>query len=197
MLIWESAAIMEKNKLASDAPFLTLLEISHKSLPDIVRLARNTEDVVWNGHTWTRFPVKFESVTTDGKTMPTCKISISSCGGLLMTYVKQYGGLTDAKVTMYMVHANMLDHTQPLQTLEFVNRGTTYDEQWITFELGCSPDVYNRFPPDKYMQNYCPFKFKSVQCGYAGQEPCCNNTLAQCRIRRRFGGEQGMTSNYG
>lgn len=48
MLTWESAAILEKNKLASDKPFLMLVEVNHKSLPDTVRLARNTEDVIWN-----------------------------------------------------------------------------------------------------------------------------------------------------
>ena len=196
MLTWETAAIMEKNKLSSDKPFLLLLQVEHKSLPEVVRLARNTEDVTWNGYTWTRFPIKFESVTADGKTMPTCKISVSSCGGLLMTYVKKYEGLTDAAVTIYTVHAAMLDHTQPLLTLEFVNRGTSYDENWITFELGCAPDVYNRFPPDKYMMNYCPFVFKSIQCGYSGTAACCNNTLKECRIPSRFGGEQGMTGTY-
>lgn len=196
MLTWESAAIMEKNKLASDKPFLMLVEVNHKSLPDTVRLVRNTEDITWNGHVWTRFPLKCDSVTTDGKTMPTYKLSVSSCGGLLMGYVKRYEGLTDAAVKIYMVHAAMLDRTQPLMTLEFVVRGTSYDESWITFELGCAPDVYNRFPPDKYMTNYCPFKFKSVQCGYTGDADCCNNTLKECRIRQRFGGEQGMTGNY-
>ena len=27
-------------------------------------------------------------------------------------------------------------------------------------------------------------------------DDCCNNTLKECRIRQRFGGEQGMTGNY-
>jgi phage-related protein len=196
MLIWETAAIMEKNRLASDAPFLMLVEVRHKSLPDVIRLARNTEDVEWNGHTWTRFPLKIDAVTTDGKTMPTCKLYVSNAGGLIMSYVKKYEGLTDAAVNIYVVHANMLEKTQPLMTLEFVTRGTSYDENWITWELGCAPDVYNRFPADKYMTNYCPYKFKSVQCGYAGNEACCNNTLKECRIKSRFGGEQGMTGSY-
>jgi phage-related protein len=196
MIIWETAAILEKNKLATDKPFLVLLQLTHKLLPDTIRLARNNEDVVWNGHTWNRFPIKYTSVTNDGKTLPTCKLSISACGGVIKNYIKQYGGLADAAVTMYLVHAGMLDRTPPLMTLDFTNRHTTYDEQWVTFELGCSPEIYNRFPPDKYMRNYCPYKFKSIQCGYDGNESCCNNTLKECRIKQRFGGEQGMTGGY-
>lgn len=147
-------------------------------------------------YTWTRFPLKCDSVTTDGKTMPTCKLSVSSCGGLLMDYVKRYvEGLTDAAVKIYMVHAAMLDRTQPLMTLEFVVRGTSYDESWITFELGCAPDVYNRFPPDKYMTNYCPFKFKSVQCGYAVDADCCNNTLKEAAFAS-VSAVNRMTGNY-
>lgn len=196
MLVWESAAIMEKNRLSSDKPFLMLVEATHKALNQPIRLVRNNEDITWNGHTWTRFPLKLDSVTTDGKTLPTCKLSVSSCGGLIMNYVKRNSGLTDADVKIYMVHAAMLNHTQPLTSMEFVVRGTSYDENWVTFELGCSPDVYSRFPADKYMQNYCPFKFKSVQCGYTGNAACCNNTLKECRIKERFGGEQGMVGTY-
>ena len=42
------------------------------------------------------------------------------------------------------------------------------------------------------MKDFCPFKFKGVQCGYKGDETECNKTLSRCRALGnsvRFGGE--------
>ena len=36
MKIWETAAILEKNKLSSDAPFLLILKLNHKEFPEDV-----------------------------------------------------------------------------------------------------------------------------------------------------------------
>ena len=47
MLKWPNAAILEKNRLASDAPFLTLVKMVYGSLEPIY-IARNNEDVNWN-----------------------------------------------------------------------------------------------------------------------------------------------------
>lgn len=197
MKVWETAAILEKNKLASDAPFLLLLKIRHTDLPEVIYLARNTEDVTWAGQVWARFPLNVSSVVTDGTTLPTVKLTVSNCGGVIQSYLQQYGGLTDAAVTLYVVHANLLDTAEPLDRLDFTCLSTSYDESWVTFNLGSSPELYNKFPLDTYMTDFCPFAFKSVRCGYAGSEKPCNNTLKECRIRERFGGEQGMTGNYG
>lgn len=196
MLIWEAAAILEKNKLSSDAPFLVLLKIEHDKLSEPIYLARNTDDVIWNGVTYVRFPFNFSQMTVDGQTLPTVDLTISNCGGIIQTYLQRYNGLADAQVTMYLVHENLLDRKDALLTIEFSVNSVSYDESWITFKLGCSPELYFKFPLDCYMVNYCPYRFKDIRCGYAGNAPSCNNTRAECRIPARFGGEPGMVSNY-
>ncbi len=196
MLDWEAAAILEKNKLASDAPFLILLKIEHSKLESPIYLARNTEDVVWNKQTYVRFPFDIGTVTSDGQTIPTVDLTISNCGGLIQSYLQEYNGLADAKVTLYLVHENLLDRTDALMTIEFSVNSVSYDEQWITFKLGCSPELYYKFPLNCYMVNYCPYRFKDIRCGYNGTASACNNTLKECRIKQRFGGEQGMVGNY-
>lgn len=197
MKVWETAAILEKNKLSSDAPFLLLLKLHHVDLPEDIYLARNTEDVTWSGRTWTRFPFSVTPVTTDGTTLPSVKLTVSNCGGIIQSYLQQYGGMTDAEVTLYIVHTNLLSSDEPLDQLDFTCLSTSYDEAWVTFTLGSSPELYNKFPLDTYMLDFCPFVFKSIRCGYAGADKPCNNTIKECRIKERFGGEQGMTGNYG
>lgn len=194
MQIWSAAAILEKNKLASDAPFLILLEINHALLPEPVRLVRNNEKTVWNGNTWEAFPFDFDNITEEGATIPSLGLKISNAGGIIQTYIQQYNGFADGTATIMLVHAAHLDDLVPQFELAFTVKETQYSEEWITFTLGPSSESSNRFPISRFIENYCPYKFKSVRCGYAGTADICNNTLDQCRIPKRFGGEPGMST---
>ena len=191
MLQFSKIATLEKNKLSSDAPFLLLFDISHEQLAENIRLVRNTEDVTWAGKTWTAFPVDIEDYSEDGKSLPALNMKIAAGQGLITTYLQKYGGLTDARVRIYIVHAKCLDVDKAETELEFQITETTYDEQWITFTLGASPELANRFPAWKYLTDFCPFVCGDIRCGYAGNRTCKNN-LASCLIPQRFGGEPGI-----
>ena len=52
MLRWPATAIIEKNKLASDAPFLVLVKMVHSELTEPICLVRNTESITWDGQEW-------------------------------------------------------------------------------------------------------------------------------------------------
>jgi lambda family phage minor tail protein L len=192
MQAWSAAAILEKNKLSSDAPFLVLVEMEHSSLEVPVRLVRNIDSVIWDGKEWTPFPVDFDVINEDGKEVPSLTLKISNVHGIIQTYIQRYNGFVDSKIKIMVVHANHLDNPVPEVELDYLVRQTKYDEQWITFTLGASSEMVYRFPMWKYMTNYCPFRYKSIKCGYAGNLPECNNTLEQCRIPKRFGGEPGI-----
>ena len=194
MRIWDMAYILEKNKLASDAPWLALLKIEHSSLSEPIRLARNTDYVTWNGHTWAPFPMTFGNIEQDGKGIPQINLQISNIGGVVESYIQSNQGFTDAVVTLYVVHAAHLEITTPAYEIELKCDFTKYDEEWVTFCLTAEKDLNYRFPPRRYLADFCPYKFKSVRCGYAGMASECNGTLATCRIPSRFGGEPGVES---
>ena len=191
MLEFSKIATLEKNKLSTDAPFLMLFDIDHEQLAENIRLVRNTSDVEWNAKTWTAFPIDVEDATEDGKTLPALNMKIASGGGLITTYLQRYGGLTDAHVKLYIVNAKCLDSDKPELEMEYQITETAYDEQWITFTLGASPELANRFPTQKYLTDFCPFVCGDIRCGYAGNKTCKNN-LASCLIPERFGGEPGI-----
>jgi phage-related protein len=194
MLNWPQLAILEKNKLASDAPFLVLLKLSYEGLSEPVCLARNTEDVTWNGIVWEAYPMNFGTNTVDGQEEPSLQVTVSNAGGLLQKYLQEHQGFGGAEVSIYIVHASYLDNTTPLDEFNFQIGNTSYDEQWITFKLTSSSEIVNRFPFATYAAHYCPYKFKSVRCGYNGLATGCNNTADSCLIPSRFGGEEGMNS---
>lgn len=191
MLEFSKVATLEKNKLSTDAPFLMFFEISHTQLAEPIRLVRNTDDVTWNGKVWTCFPIDIEDYEEDGKTLPALNMKIASGQGLITTYLQKYGGLTDARVKLYVVNQKCLDVATPEMEMEFQITETAYDEQWITFTLGASPELANRYPAWKYLTDFCPFACGDIRCGYSGTSTCKNN-LASCLIPERFGGEPGI-----
>lgn len=192
MQIWSQAAILEKNKLANDAPFLILVEVTHPSLPEPIRLVSNTDDISWNKAGWTAFPLTLDTYEEDGKTTPQLTLKISACGGIVTTYLQQYSGLVDAEAKIMVVHAAHLDETTPEVELDFLVNSTSYDEEWVSFVLGLSSASGTRFPRWRYLLDFCPYKFGDIRCGYSGAAAACQNNLKTCRIPSRFGGEPGM-----
>ena len=193
MQIWSQAATLAKNSLASDTPFLLLVEVISKELSEPICLVRNTENIVWRDKVWTAFPVEIESTSEDGKTIPSINIRISNCGGMIGSYIQQYNGLVDSEVRIYVVLASNLAVPDAEFELDFMITEAKYTEQWITFILGASPEMVNRFPRFRYNKNFCPFACGDIRCGYTGKERCIN-TLESCLIPKRFGGEPGMVS---
>lgn len=55
-LILSAAIAQAKNQLNDPGAWLVLLEINTPALEDPLRLVRNTEDITWDGETWTAFP---------------------------------------------------------------------------------------------------------------------------------------------
>nr|DAH62218.1 MAG TPA: minor tail protein L [Caudoviricetes sp.] len=196
MLEFSKVATLEKNKLSTDAPFLMFIELTHEQLDAPIYLVRNTEDVTWRKLLWTAFPLDVESYDEDGKTLPSVNLKISAGRGIITSYLQRYSGLTDARVSIYIVNAKLLDSDKTEMEYEFQVTETSYDEQWITFTLGASPELANRFPAWKHLNDFCPFVCGDIRCGYTGTDTCRNN-LASCLISERFGGEPGIQSGRG
>lgn len=191
MLEFSKVATLEKNKLSTDAPFLVFIELTHEQLAEPLYLVRNTEDLTWRKILWTAYPIDMESYSEDGKTLPSVNLKISSGRGIITSYLQRYGGLTDARVSIYIVNAKLLESDEPEMEYDFQITETSYDEEWITFTLGASPELANRFPAWKHLTDFCPFVCGDIRCGYTGDKMCKNN-LASCLIPERFGGEPGI-----
>ena len=192
MKVFSEVATIAKNSLSNDGAFLTFLQIDYPGL-EMIRLVRNTEDVTWRNETWTRFPMSIEASSEDGKTIPSLTVKISNCTGIIQTYLHKYNGLTDAEVKIFVAYSKNLTVDDAEFELDYTISSTKYDETWVSFTLGASTELINRFPTSKYLHDFCPFVCGDIKCGYTGSEKCVNN-LATCKIPQRFGGCAGMTT---
>lgn len=202
MLTLSSAAILEKNKIAQDGVWLTLLELQ---APDstVIRIVQNNENIVWNGFTWIAFPFTIDSVKQTKTQLPSIPVKISNVTRVMEQYIEQYGGMVGCTVILRVVNSKFSTRINGVLTLtgsaevdeEFVVMHTTSDATWATFNLGGALPLMKRFPFRRILKDWCPFPYAQIECGYVGALPTCAHTLQDCRNHGnslRFGGEPSM-----
>ena len=201
-LAFSSAGLIEKNKLANTLPWIVLLEID---LPDgtSAYFTKNNDVVNWNGITWEPIPMLFSDNTQDMKSMSTFTIQVSNVSGMVQSYLEEFNGLTDCPVTISLVHTAHLDNTTPEIQEQFNIQKTNYDEQWVTFTLGSDWWLFYRALADRFLPDFCNWKYGSIKCGVPASTltnfPTCAHTLADCTLRcntLRYGGYPGMGGFY-
>jgi len=155
-------------------------------------------DVVFDGVTYLKFPITHEYVAenTNGE-INSLKISISNISRQIQGYLETYD-IRGKKITVTMVWADKLnDPTTFIQDTFFID---SYGANADTAEFICAGkfDIMKlELPARKFWRNYCAWKFKSAQCGYAGDETACNKTFQRCGVlgnRVRFGGFPSIPS---
>ena len=195
MLSISEAAKLEKNKIEGDNVWLILLEVEI-SPSIILRLVRNTEDIVWNGETWTAFPFEFDAPkqTSVGE-LPNFQIRVSNITRTVEGYLEQADGGVGASVRIMVVMSKHLDITHPEIDEEFSVQSTSYDAEWVTFTLSGAVNLFRRVPLRRFLKNFCPYKYKGPECKAQSGYMTCDKSLAACRARgneARFGGEPAI-----
>ena len=198
MLNLSVAGIIEKSQLSSEGVWLLLVEVAIPYEEEPLRLVRNNEDILWNGHTWTAFNFKLGEFTEDNKGKPqSLPLQVSNITQTVQAYVEEQGGLTGTTVTLRVVHSRHLDNIAPELEEVFTVQSTACDNKWVTFYLGSDISTQLRFPFRRVLKNFCAWRdqYKGIECGYAGALPACDGTLKSCRERGnsvRYGGEPSI-----
>lgn len=188
------AAILAKNKLDDTGAWLILLDVVIGN--DTLHLVYNTEDIVWNGNTYTAFPFEMDPMSEDSKgELPALQIRVSNVLQSLQYYINDSGGCVGSTVTLRIVHSKHLDATEPEVEEVWAITKCVSNEQWVTFTLGADYPVTARRPIWRYLKNFCPFEYKGVECGATSALATCDHSLVQCRARNnstRYGGEPAI-----
>lgn len=195
-------AKLEKNKISSTGAWLILLEIQFQGA--VIRAVNNNEDIEWptgSGTWWVAFPFELGEVNENSKgELPSLQLKVSNVTRVIQQYLEEYAGGTDATVIMRVVMSEHLDLETPELEEVFSVKSTSTDAMWAYFNLGPDYAITQRYPSERYMKNFCPYKFKGIRCGYDGPKTTCNKTLSDCRERNnseRFGGAPGIPGTGG
>lgn len=197
MLSLSTAAILEKNKIASKTSWIILIEILLPS-GETLRFCRNTENITWRTYEWLAFPFEIDDMKeVSTSETPQLILSVGNQTKAIQAYVENAGGGVGSTVKIYVIYTKGPQYQEydPVLELEYVCTGCAATANWVSFTLGVSNKFRQIFPKHKAYKNICRWKFKSEQCGFVDtdtlQFDTCNKTLSDCRLRqnsKRFGG---------
>lgn len=138
--------------------------------------------IVPAGTTYHAFPFHREDIDEAAKGSTTAlRVLISNVDGSVQSYLESYAGLVGATVRLMLVHSAHLDLTTPEVDQTYEVMAANCDARWATLDLGAASPMGKRFPRARILTNYCRWKFKGTECGYAGATTTCDKTLAACR----------------
>lgn len=189
-------AKIAKNDIASDTPFIVLLEIKLKGDDESIYICHNNEDVMWNGQLWQAFPFELGEVKEDGTgSLPSIDLSVDNTGRALDYYLNQGdGGVQSTVILRVVIPSDEVPGVAEIEEI-FSVEDTTVTEQYVKFSLGNAYPASNRRPVGVYKKNACPYKYKGVECACTSELTDCDHTLTACRARgnsKRFGGFAGI-----
>jgi phage-related protein len=207
MKVYPTSIATELHKLAADGSMLCLAEITGTTslgVPYTLRIARNIEDVVWLGVTWSRFwfdPEVVDEATTGN--VPELQVHANNIGGYLEALVIQYENLAGAKCTLYWVNSNCLDETEPVFSITLDVAKPICSRRVVSLKLVAQNPLLLKYPSWVFHGTVCQYKdkvgayrgFRGVLCGYAGVDTTCARTLAACLAKgnvARFGAQLGL-----
>ncbi|WP_270455711.1 DUF1833 family protein [Allisonella histaminiformans] len=184
-----TASIIEKNKTCTDGVYLLLLEIQYKD-EDPIRLAYNTEDIVFKGNTYYKYAFEISGVKRSSDELPDVTLSVSNITGTIQQILDKHNGVGGAKVTLMVINTNVPDELCDEE--HFVITGSTCTSTKVDIKLGAGFSLRKRVPATRILKDWCPFKFKGARCGYSGVVSTCDKTRNCCKKLGnsvRFGGE--------
>lgn len=172
-----------------------------------------SNDVVWQGQTYSRFPVEASGFERSGSgAAPRPMLRVANVTGLMGAMARELGDLCGATVVRRRTFSKYLDavnfpggvNPQADPNVGFPKEVWTVDRKsaengvYVEFELASAFDVQGVFLPRRQcIQNTCTWAYRSAECGYAGGPVAdkfdvttaivsldqCGKRLSSCKIR--------------
>lgn len=167
-----------------------------------LNFAESKEDVLYDDGggeiTYQAFPVTHDEIgeNTQGE-VNAIKVTISNVSRTIQAYLEHYD-FRGKEVRIRLVFRDRLAY--PDEHLDFTLFVDSYTANQDVAEFLLLPKmnvVGAMLPARVYSRNYCQWKFKSTECGYASGETSCNKTKQRCKELgnyQRFGGFPSIPS---
>ena len=177
-----------------------------------------TADVVFQGITYSAAPIEADGFELISKgTLPRPSMRIANTTGAISALLLAYNPL-QAKVTRIRTCKKFLDavnfvggvnpSADPTAKFEdqiwYIDRISKENIQLVEFELISKLDLTNLQLPGRQVQDYCPWVYRGVECGYTGgsyfdvndnatsaANDVCGKRFNSCKIRFQ---SQGISS---
>ena len=168
------------------------------------RIARNTENIVYDGDTFDRFnfDVSPQMFSSEGDIPRVTLRVFQDINRRVEDIINNAEGALGGQIKLIRVNEKFLD--TPVRALEYDydNLASQSDTEWVVFTLGMPNPLTQRIPLDTYNSSICsqatPTLFKGSRCQYTGDDTSCTGTYDDCRGKdnaEHWGGELGLDPN--
>ncbi len=169
-----------------------------------IRLARNTEDVIYSGNTFlaNNFDIGLSALVGDGS-IPRIVLRVVQDGDqVLEDQVNASEGACGGTIKIIRAHEDFLaEFIDELEmTVNILNAES--DTDYVQFNLGIPNPLLRKIPIRRSTSKICPFAkpglFKGVECQYAGGDTTCTGKYSDCCTKGNqvhFGAELGLDPN--
>jgi len=163
-----------------------------------LRFAEWDTDIIFDGITYQKFPITYDTITENNQgQIDAIKVRISNVTRLIQSYLEDYD-LRGKKVMLRLVLKDRLAYPDEKLDFYYFIDSYTANQDVVEFTLLPKTDVLSAgLPARVYSRNYCGWKFKESECGYAGAATECNKTKQRCKELvnfPRFGGFPSIPS---
>lgn len=156
------------------------------------------DNVTFDDVEYTAFPISHNEVGENSQgEIDSVKVTVSNISRVIQSYLEEYD-FSGKKCRIRQVWSTLLaDADNKLDFIYFIDSYTA-DQNVVEFLLLPKTDVLAlELPNGAYTRNYCRWRFKGDECGYAGGETVCNRSKQRCKELgnfRRFGGFPSVPS---
>lgn len=155
-------------------------------------------NVTFDGIEYAAFPIHHDEISENSEgSINSVRLTLGNASRLIQSYLELYD-LRNKKVRIRLVWND--DLSDPDNKVDFLFYIDSYSAAVEAAEFVLLPkvDVLSlQLPKRIYARNYCQWRFKGTQCGYAGSQTTCNRTFQRCRElanQVRFGGFPSIPS---
>lgn len=172
----------------------------------------SSQPVVWQGNTYTPWPIEATDFGTPGEGAPARpKLVVGNFGGVISALCREHEDLLGQRIRRRRTLVKYLDSVNFTEGNPSANPSEEYaPDTWvitrkvnetpasIEFELGSPLDLHGvMLPRRQIIAGTCMWSYRSVECGYTGgpvadykNEPTvypekdqCSRTLTGCKLR--------------
>jgi len=168
------------------------------------RIARNTEDVPFDGEDFEKFNLQIgEQMFSGDGSIPRVTLRVfQDVNRVIEDMVNETEGALGADIKLIKVCEKYLDYPVAALQADYENLAAESDSEWVTFTLGIPNPLTQRIPLRIYSSSSCPEAtptlFKGSRCRYPGADPTCTGAYEDCYQKGNavhWGGELGLDPN--
>mgnify|MGYP001560328238 CR=1 FL=1 len=140
--------------------------------------ALSTEDIVYNGRTYTKIAGEIADISQEEGTMTELRLALSNVSRSIQGFIEA-GEVLNRKTTLRLVSTQFLQNTTHELTIALYVSDAMATEQAVALTLSFWDLAGQPFPKNRFSRDRCQFVFKdAATCQYSGAVTTCDKSYA-------------------